>query len=375
MKKEDVVVAVHGNPNESGGRYNAISSFVTGLKNGFNEIGVKCLTTQECFEQKIAPNLAIAFNASGLPLWQKILNNNIPNIMWSCDSIFYQNLDIIKQFVNYKNFILFNSCSDDTQAIKHFLPQLVHGYIPGGTDLSFWQKEDIERDLDITFFGSVDDPEILINKLKDTMPPLVFDLMMNFVDAAVNNPGLSLWHLYQYFHKQAGLELDIDQYNLISKSISYVITYKQRIRMIQALKDFNLTVFGEGPWEKFVSGNIKVVSGGNVKDTVNLMKRSKLTLHSQPFHLSGGLHDRVLNASAVATPVLCGEEKTCISEFKNNIIYCNPVTYEDIADKALYYLAHKEERISLANAACEIVQNNHKWSDRAKSIMDIVDVS
>lgn len=374
MKKEDVIVAIYTDSGENGANYNILSGFLTGLKNGFNEIGVKALTTKECIEQKINPNLAIAFDSIGLPLWQKTLNNNIPNIMWSTNSIFYQNLDIVKQFINYKNFILFNPSSDDTEALKHYLPSLVHGYIPPGVDLNVWKKQDIERDLDITLFASIEDPDILITGLKETMPPLVFDLMMNLVDSAIANPGLSLWHLYQYFNKQAGLEFDLDQYTLMAKSISYVITFKQRIKMVQSLKDFNLTIFGDGPWEKFVSEKTKVEKRVEVKDTVNLMNRSKITLHSQPFQLSGGIHNRVLNASAVATPVLCAQEKTCISEFKNNVIYCNPVSYEDITEKAFYYLNHKDERDNLANEAYQIVKNNHKWSDRAKSIIEITDI-
>lgn len=374
MKKEDVIVAIHSDSAEKGDGYNQLSGFLTGLKNGFNEIGVKALTTTECIEQKINPNLAIAFDAIGLPLWQKMLNNNIPNIMWSTNSTFYQNLDIIKQFINYKNFILFNPSNDDTEALKHYLPSLVHGYIPSGVDLNLWKKLDIERDLDITFFASVEDPDVLITELKEKMPPLVFDLMMNLVDAAIANPGLSLWHLYQYFNKQAGLEFDLEQYTLMSRSISSVITFKQRIKMVQAFSDFDLTIFGDGPWEKFVSGKIKAKKRVDVSDMVNLMNRSKITLHSQPFQLSGGIHNRVLSASAVATPVLCAQEKTCISEFKNNVIYCNSVTYEDISEKALYYLNHKDERENLANEAYKIVKNNHKWSDRAKSIIEITDI-
>lgn len=375
MKKEDIIVAIHGRSQDTGGRYKALSSFRDCLLKAFNAIGVKALTTEECVKTNTVPHIAIAMAVSGLPLWQKFLNNNVTNIMWGMDSVFYQNTEIVKQFSNYKNFIFFNPCSADTVPIGQYFPNLVHGYIPGGTDLDFWKKEDIERDLDITFFGSIDDPEVLIQKLKDTMPHLVFNLMMNFVDIAIANPTLSLWDIYQYLKKETGLDFDLDQYHLISKSISYIITYKQRIKMIQSLKDFNLTVFGEGPWEKFTSGKIKVVSGGNVNETVHLMKRSKITLQSHPFHLAGGIHDRVLNASAVATPVLCAQEKTCIAEFKNNIIYCNPVTYEDIADKASYYLSNKEEREFIANSAYEIVKSRHKWSDRAKSIMNIVDVN
>ena len=373
MNKEDIVVAIHGDDSGVGGRYNALASFNNGLIKGFNDIGVKCCSTRECHEKGIMPNIAIAFNASGLPLWQNFLNNNIINIMWCVDSLFYQNFEIAQQFASYKNFILFNSCSKDTEAIRTYLPNLIQGYIPGGIDLEFWKKQDTEKEYDITFFGSIDDYDVMIEKLKSTMPELVFKLMMEFCDVAINFPHLSLWEIYLLFKKQMGIELDLSQFILMSKSISYIITYKQRVKMIQALKDFNVTIFGEGPWEKYITGNIKLVKGGDIRETVTLMNKSKITLHSQPFHLAGGIHDRILDASAVETMILTGQNTTLKSEFGNSIEFCNPVTYEDIAQKAEYYLKNEEERCAKAKEASKIVKAKHKWSDRAKSIMDIVD--
>lgn len=373
MSKKDIIVAIHGNSEDVGGRYNALACFINGLTRAFKEIGVNAMTTEDCWKNEITPNLAIAVNATGLPLWQKFLNNNITNIMWASDSVFYQNRELVEQFASYKNFILFNSCSNDTPALQHYFPKLVHGYIPGGADLEMWKKQDVEKEYDITFFGSINDPDVMIQNLKDTMPPLVFDLMMNICDIAIANPSLSLWNIYQLINKQAGIVLDLEQYHLISKSITYIITYKQRIKMVQALKDFNLTIFGEGPWEKFVQGKVKVVPGGDMRETVGLMNKSKITLNSHPFHLAGGIHDRVFNSAAIETLLISGNEKTINAEFGDTIVTCNPVTYDDIADKADYYLTHTDERQEKAFNASQIVKAKHKLTDRAKSIMEIID--
>lgn len=373
MNKEDLIVAIHADNEDIGGRYNVLASFNKALLKGFKEIGVKTYSTKECYERKIEPSLSIAMNVTGMPLWQNILNNNTTHIMWNTDSIFYQNYEIVEQFSSYKNFVLFNSCADDAPAIAKYLPSLTNGYIPGGTDLDFWKKQDVEKEYDITFFGSIDDYDAKIEELKDAMPSLVFNLMMEMCKVAQENPELSLWQIYTIFNQQIGLELDISQYLLISKSISYIITYKQRVKMVQALKDFNLTIFGEGPWEKYISGNIKLVKGGDIRETVDLMNKSKLTLHSNPFHLSGGIHDRILNASAIETAVLTGFNRTINSEFSNNIIFCNGATYEDIAEKADYFLNNDDERQQKALQASQIVKAKHKWSDRAQSILEIID--
>ena len=63
MNREDIIVAIHGQDNGVGGRYNVLASFVHALTQGFRQIGVNAMTTQECVENNKTPNLAIAFNA------------------------------------------------------------------------------------------------------------------------------------------------------------------------------------------------------------------------------------------------------------------------------------------------------------------------
>lgn len=372
MEKENILVAVHSNNDKNVFNYDLFENFSNGLIKGFNEIGIKCFSTRECHARDIYPNIAIAFDIWGLSIWQKYLNKNITNIMWGVDSLFYQNYDIVKQFSSYKNFVLFNACANDTEPIKQYIPELTQGYIPVGVDLDFWKKKDVKKEYDIVFFGAIDDYESQIQKLKEIMPELVFNLMMQFCEVAISHPVLSLWDIYLFFKKQLGLEFDVSQYVLMARSISYIITYKQRVKMIQSLKDFNVTVIGAGPWDKYAMGNIKVIQNCNFEDRVDIMNKAKIILHSQPFQQSGGISSKVLNASAIETMILTADNPTLKIEFGDVFGYCNPVTYEDIAEKASYYLAHEDERQQMAFNASQKVKEKHKWSDRAKSIASII---
>ena len=94
MEKENILVAVHSNNDKTVFNYDLFANFSNGLIKGFNEIGIKCFSTRECHARDIYPNIAVAFDTFGLPVWQKYLNKNITNIMWGIDSIFYQNYDI-----------------------------------------------------------------------------------------------------------------------------------------------------------------------------------------------------------------------------------------------------------------------------------------
>ena len=373
MDKDKLLIAVYDDENAQNAGYRGLSTFSEGLVNGFRQIGVKSYFVNECIQKGLSPNLVIGFNTNGLSHWQNFLNKNITNIMWCTDSLFYQQFDVVNQFAAYKKFVMFNSCPNDIEALKHYIPSLVHGYIPFGVDLDFWKKQDVEKEYDITFVGSIGDYDEQIQKLKEIMPTLVFNLMMEFCEVALAKPGLSLWDIYSFFKKQLGMEFDASQYVLMAKSISSVITYKQRIKMIQALKDFNITILGEGPWEKYITDNITLYKGKDITDTLSVLNKSKITLHSQPFQLSGGVHDRVMNASAVETMVLTAENPTLNLEFKDAFAYCNPITYEDIADKANYYLKNQDERTELAKKASNIVKSKYKWADRAQNIVAIID--
>ncbi len=372
MDKKNLVIAIYDGESGNQGNYNTPAVFSDGLLKGFNEIGIKACRADVCFEEGINPNIAIGFNTCGVEHWQKLLNKNITNIMWSIDSVFYQNYDVVSQFASYKNFVLFNSSANDSEPVKHYFPELVHGYIPCGVDLNFWKKLDVEKDFDILFLGSIDDYEAQIQKLKEIMPNLVFNLMIEFIEVAMVQPALSLWDIYLFFKKQLGLEFDASQYVLMAKSISYIITYKQRLKMLETLKDFNITICGDGTWEKFLTGNMTLKKASSPRDVLELMNRAKIVLHSQPFQLSGGIDGRVLNASAVETMVLTAQNPILNVEFGDVFAYCNPVTYEDIAQKASYYLEHDDERIGMAQKASQIVKQKHKWSDRAQSIADII---
>ena len=372
MEEKNITVAVHCEENDTGDLYGVKKAFANGLLKGFNQIGIKSFSTKQCIEENIAFNLAMGFDTAGLDIWQKILNSNTPNIMWALDSVFSRHFKIAKTFEAFKNFILFESSQADLQATGTYLPQLKHGYIPVAVDTEVWQKQDCAKENDIVFFATVKDYNEIIDNLKKTMPELVFNLMMEMLALSLKNPALGFWQIYQAIKATCNLQLDAEQYMLLFQNIADIVTNQQKIKLVQALSDFDLKVYGNEEWKKFVSGNVKYMGEYSINETVEILNRSKISLHTHPFALCSGLHERVLNAAAVQTFCLCSDTPSFKLEFGDSLGYFSQKNIEDVVEQARYFLENEDERNAKAQKAFEIVKTKHNWSNRAESIMKIV---
>ena len=370
--KENLIIGVHGPRELAGGRYNVLSSFTVGLLKGFENVGAKVLTTKECFENNLTPNLTIGFNATGYETWAEYLNNKITNIMWSVDSVFYQNIEAIEKFTSYPNFVLFSVSPSDEEALRIFYPSLTHAYLPHAVDLNLWKKQDVEKEFDVVFLSSVDDYELKIQELSQTMPKQMFDLLMTFYQTWLSVPNMSFWQLYQLFMDKAGLNLDLIQCKLLFHNLVYLVSHTKRVQLIQSLKDFNVKVFGNDTWKKYVQGKVEYCGECDFLESINVINKSKIVLHSHPTQLASGLHERILNASAVETFVISSDTPSIQAEFGENMAYYNNVNFADIAEKLEYYLKNDEERVEKSKKAREIVKEKHTWDIRARQILGMI---
>lgn len=372
MEKKDLVIGVHGSEDLEGGHYNVLSSFTRGLLRGFQHCGVQAHTTKECFQQGLAPNLTIGFNVTGNKTWDNYLKNDIPNIMWSVDSIFYQNRDVIDRYQNIPNFILFNISPSDNEPLHEFYPSLQNYHCNVAIDNILWQKEDIKKEYDMVFLSSMIDCEAALEKLKTEMPPKTFELFMIIYDTWLNSSNLSFWQLYQIFHSEGGLNLGLDQYTYLFQNMAPLVTAKKRVEMIQNLKDFNVKVFGEGPWEKYIQGKVEYMGPCELLESIEIVNKSKIALHSHPVQLSQGLHDRVLSSSALETFVISSQTESIMQEFGDSMAYFKTKDCEGLAEQAEYFLKHEDERQEKAKQACAITLQKHTFDVRAGEILNIL---
>lgn len=369
--QKNLIVGVNGNRDMVGGRYNVLSSFAVGLLQGFQNIGINALTTKECFEKDVLPSLTIGFNGTGYETWSEYLKRNIPTIMWSVDSVFYQNIEAIEQFSNNPGFILFNVSPSDTEPLNAFYPALNHTYLPHAVDLNLWKKQDCKKEYDLIFLSSIYDYEAKIEELRQTLPKESFELIMTMYEVWLSAANLPFWELYQIFRTQANLNFDLNQYNFVFKNLSYLVTYTKRAQMIESLKDYNVKVFGSGPWKKYAKGKVQYMGECDLLESINIVNKSKIVLHIHPSQLTLGLHERILNASAVESFVLSSKNSSIEDAFQDNMGYFD-LQFTDLKEQVEYYLNNDDERKSKTQNARKIVASSHTWDARAQQIIDMI---
>ena len=358
MKKEDLLIGVHSSKPDDGD--------AGALVNAIRQNGVSACLYSECVEKNILPSLTIGFDSAGLPHWQKSMNKGIANIMWSKDSVFLSNIDIIEQFAAFDKFILLTPTPCDTEPIGRFFPKIKHGYLPCGLDFS--KSIPCDKEFDIISYGQIVDIDQKMNELKSRMPEFVFKLMSDIYTIAVENPALSFWQIYNLFVESLKLEVDFEQFLLLFSNIAPVISSHKHIQMINRLKDYNVKVFGSACWSKYISGKVEYAGIASS----DIVSKSKIVLYSHPIELSLGLSDVILRSAASDSFVISSNTKSIELEFRDSMAYCDFKTFDDVASKVEYFLSNPVEREAKCAVAKKIVQERNSLAARVFQIIQLI---
>lgn len=374
MKREDVIVAVHGANSSEGGAYNYLGTASQKLLQAFLNNGVQAYSTLECVEKKLPITFAIGFNVSGYKIWGELFKNNIINVMRNVDSIFYNNFEVVDQYRNESKFLLLTMTPCDSEPINKFFPNLNNYYCACSTDLNYSDKENCEKEFDIVYFGAMDNFENRLIELRSTTPPNIFSTMLTIYEIALKSPLLPFWHLVDIVAKQKGIEVTKELYHFLFSKLIYIIDYSRRAAMIKQLSKFNLKLFGGEEWKKHISGNIEYMGETGFRNSIKVMNRAKIVLHTQPLQLCRGLNERVLNASAIEAFTLASDIPTIKETFGDSVGYYNCSTFEDIADKVSYFLKNEDERNEMAMRARKIVEEGHTITHRTDSLLSALGI-
>lgn len=368
----DIVYAIYDGEIQQGGVYNVLSSFLRGLLKGFREAGFSAYSYEECIEKNIHFDVAIGFNAAGQKYWDNVLKSDAINIYWSVDSIFQKNTFVPRQYQEFENFLCFNVTPADYKPSKVYLPKLKYMYMPHATDKNLWKKEEVEKEHDIVLFSSLYDFENKLEKLKNSKDnEVLYGLVVELIEIVLKKPNSTFWEIYNLIKPICKLDLKIDEYISLFDFVASIAEQKQKVKMIQSLSNLNVKVFGSELWKKYIKGNAQYMGKADIYESIKIINKSKISLHCQIPQLNFGLHERFLNAACVGTFNLTSATPSIENEFKDNFAYFNHATFEDIEQKAVYFLEHNEEREQKAREAQKTVHLNHLWKNRAISINEL----
>lgn len=371
---DSLIFCVHGSEKYSGGQYNILSSFCVGLCNALSKKGYLAGTANQLLDKNIIPNVYISFNVTGYPMWETTLNSGLPQIMWNVDSVFHQNYNLIKEkSEKYSNFLLFNVTKSDETPAKLYLPRLQQAYLPHAVDPEIWQADQPNKECDIILTSHLCDYQSNIEEIKQKYNSKYYETFMDLYEFLMNNSENSFWEVYQYYTSQTGLDInDAELYHYLFMDLCYVVTNAKRIKLVNSLKDFNVKVWGPEIWTKYIEDGVQYMGSSDIFDTIKNTQKAKIALHLQPLQVFHGLHERVLNASMAGAMVLTDEAPFLKSGFKDNFVYYNNVSFENIAENVEYYLKNDDARNEKVENSRKIILENHTWDHRAQMIINLM---
>ncbi len=360
MEQAELIIGVHSSGESD--------SDAKALIEAFRKNGAKAFTTQECDAQNLVPNLTIGYDSTGISGWQKYLNKNITNIMWSGGSVFEKNTDFVEQFAKMPNFILLTSTPCDTEPVGRFFASLKHGALIHGAKPAENQKNFSQREYDFLFSSDIVDIDEKMAELKAKMPEFVYKMMMDMFHISSNNPVLSFWQIYKLFCENFGLAVDFEQYLLLFSNVAPLITSNKKIQMIKALKDFNVKVSGCEIWKKYIDGKVEYIGAADSSQFSN----AKIVLHYQSVEMSMGLEKSMLEAAAAGAFILSSKTPSIESIFGSNMEYFDSAEFKDIAQKADYLLKNLPECEKRAEKVLQSLRNENSLEKRVGEILGLV---
>lgn len=158
-------------------------------------------------------------------------------------------------------------------------------------------------------------------------------------------------------------------YSFFLQKLTYAVSYKKRIELVNSLSDFNIEVYGNGPWKKFLKSNAKHMGSVDLIDAIEVLKNSKIAINLQPMQILNGIHDRIMNSSAAGCLVFTDKNKMIYDSYGDSLCYFDPKDFSGFAEQIRYYLENDKEREIKTKAAQEITLRDHTWKNRADALI------
>ncbi|MEW5822456.1 MAG: glycosyltransferase [Cyanobacteriota bacterium] len=369
---ENFLVGLYGSKSYEGGTYNMLAGFIAAVHDALESKGIPVKFMNELAKEGEIPNITISFNTSGFDAWDTTISQGRPHIMWGVNSPFLF-LPAIEKFKDIQHFIYAAVSPVDQYAMNHFFPDITYLYLQHGYDPKLWYYDDTEKEYDLIYMSSLKDYSADIEALKSQLDPGMYAIFMEMLDYAMRNTNVSFWNIFNSFAPLYNYSIDeISFYYIYFLTLSYAVTYQKRIEMVKSLKDFNLKVWGDPLWEKYIEGKVEYMGSANLLEATEIVRKSRIVLHQQPMQTIFGSHERVLHAMASNSFVISDKNPQLKLSFEDKISFYNHNEIENLPDIVNEHLKNKEATFLKAQQGREIVLNNHTWAHRISLLMKLL---
>lgn len=271
----------------------------------------------------------------------------------------------------------------DIEVLKGFGCDKVF-FLPHGANRELASSPESEKEFDVVFIGSCYDYLSLRSHWRGALSAELSSILEQAADLFLNDNVTSL---------QSALTEIINSHDEVPKNMDFLQMFRfldiytrglDRIQLIRSLKDVKVHIFGgscEGDlyptrgWKDYVADmpNVQVHDPVNYDESLEILKKSKISLNSSPFFKNGS-HERLFVPPLLNTLVVSNDTVYTRKEFVDgkDIILCPPKGWEFVNERVVSLIKDEDKRRHMVAQAKSKVLEKHTWDERAKTIKNEV---
>lgn len=238
-----------------------------------------------------------------------------------------------------------------------------------------------ERPYDVVFLGSCYDHPGLHRVYRHLYPDAVWHAIQDGIEMYQYDSTCTLWQAADWVLNKGHLAA-INR-DIIIYYIDNYVRGLDRYELIRSIKDAQVHVFGATcwrpeavrGWSQALAGQPNVVVHPAIpfKESLEILKRSKICLNSMPF-FKNGTHERIFTGLACGCLPVTTENLWVRDNFVENeeLVLYQQSNRSHINDKINYYLADETERRRVVMQGHAKVMRDHTWDQRAEQLLQVM---
>ncbi|GEM_PF-1007317 len=239
-----------------------------------------------------------------------------------------------------------------------------------------------DREYEVTLIGSCYDHESVQVAWEKQYPKAVCQVIEESIQMTLCEQGQSFLESVVKVWEKSGLDPQLVDFQTVATYVDYYLRGYDRLKLLEALKDFRIDIFGSLFWVEGQSLNdwnyytrkmdhVTVHEGVSFTESYHILRNSRVSLNSTPFFKNGS-HERFLTAPALGSSVLASTNVFAKEQFgeEAGVRFYNFREWEKAPGQVAALLEDEEKRISDLEATREVIRSNFTWDRRAEELIE-----
>lgn len=255
-------------------------------------------------------------------------------------------------------------------------------FLPHAVERELCAETDQKRPYDVVFLGTSYDPESLRDHWRKNMEPDLVKAVEAACEITLSKMEVPYWRALKMAAKE--LQFDLSKVHFPGLT-TYVDIYTRgidRIRLIQGIKTAKVHIFGGTSqrdntrvrgWAQILGPLPNVIYHPAIpyKDSLEILKQSKICLNSNPF-FKNGTHERIFAALACGALPLTMDNLWVRENFEDekDLLTYQPGKWNEVEGRINEYLGDPQKLKEVVESGREKVMKFHTWDNRVDELSE-----